>query len=140
MILIRAGMKERSTEQTLIHEMVHAKLFWIRKEIHGKRIISELRRLRKLGAPLSSLELDKVRSDSVTSREPARLTKKRVCSLIFEALTNEGLTAMALPRYLEQELMVPYSSINSSVDVKREAKKLTELIKKNQSTVHNACF
>ncbi len=125
MILIRAGLTPRSSEQTLIHEMAHAKLSWIRKEVHGKRFTSELIRLRKLGAPLSSFELDKVGSEDASSREPEKLTKKKVRALISEALGKEGLSPKLVPRYLEQELMIPYSAIKRLLDVRREIEVLT---------------
>jgi len=122
-ILIRAGLSERSMEQTLIHEMTHAKLSWIRREIHGKKFISELRRLRKLGAPLSRFELDRVRFDHKRSREPPRLSKKVVRRLISSALLEEGLPPKAVPRYLEQELMLPIRVIENLVDVSSEVEK-----------------
>lgn len=123
MILIRSGMGPISTEQTLIHEMVHAKLSSIRKEIHGKRFLSELRRLRKLGAPLSPFELDRVRNSDPSSREPIRLTKKKVRILISKAIVTEKLPPRLVPRYLEQEVMVPYSIIKRSVNIGQEIRR-----------------
>lgn len=117
-------MGAKSTEQTLIHEMVHARLFWIRKEIHGKRFISELQRLRSLGAPLSNRELDRVVSGSSLSREPLKATKKNVRKLVLEALTVEKLSEREIPRYLEVEFMLPFSVVNRLVSVKEEMKKV----------------
>ncbi|MDG6998637.1 MAG: hypothetical protein JRN15_05930 [Nitrososphaerota archaeon] len=124
MILIRAGMGVMSTEQTLIHEMVHARLFWIKREIHGKRFISELRRLRSLGAPLSPRELDRAEKDSSLNREPLRATKKNVRKLVMEALTVEKLSEREIPRYLEGEFMLPFSVVNRLVSIKEEVRKV----------------
>jgi hypothetical protein len=112
-VLIRAGMGQNSMVQTLVHEIAHAKLSRIKKQIHGKRYIGELKRLRKLGAPLSSQDLDKAQQ-----REPLKLTKKNVQELISDALLKEGLSKASVPRFLEQELMLPFSEINKIIDVR----------------------
>ena len=113
-ILIREGMGEKSTEQTLVHEMIHAKLSQIKRKIHGARFISELRRLRKLGAPLSQGELD---MPSQHGREPPRLTRASVSKLINYALDFEKIPASQIPKYLERELMLPYSLIDRIAQV-----------------------
>jgi SprT-like family len=59
-ILIRNGMGKQSTLQTLVHEMAHAKLSALKsRQVHGIQFAKELGRLRKLGAPLSPLDVDK---------------------------------------------------------------------------------
>ena len=125
MILIRAGLGRKSTEQILIHEMVHAKLSRSKKkDVHGKAFLSELRRLRKLGAPLSDRELDKIPRQDKRSREPPRFSKKIVFEILREAIVVERLPPRMIPSFLERELMIPYSVISSRVDVDDEAKRL----------------
>jgi hypothetical protein len=120
MILIRAGMGPKSTEQTLMHEMIHAKISEFRGKVHGKMFSSELHRLRKLGAPLSPGELDLVRHNSNKSREPPRLDEKTIRGLIRDAMISEKLNPKVIPRFLEHELMIPYSVLRTYLDVDRE--------------------
>lgn len=50
-------MNKEEAQQTLIHEMVHANgIDW-----HGKRFRTELKRLKKEGAPVSDSDLKKIR-------------------------------------------------------------------------------
>src|SRR5579875_1438992 len=61
-IYIRSGMSKKATLWTLVHEMAHAKITNSVGEVHGRIFVRELRRLRKLGAPLSPLDVDVVKS------------------------------------------------------------------------------
>ncbi|MGI0091346.1 MAG: SprT-like domain-containing protein [Nitrososphaerales archaeon] len=114
-ILIRDGLGEKSTLQTLVHEMAHASLSGI-KQIHGRQFARELARLRKLGAPLSSLDIDKQGNPKPRSRR--LLIRQSVKKLIVEALIVEGLPKESVPKFLERELSLPISVIDQAIKVK----------------------
>jgi hypothetical protein len=113
-IFLRSGISKNSILQTLTHEMIHAKLWWLTKNTHGKTFIKELRRVRKLGAPLSPLELD-----LAEGFVPPKLTKRSIESAIYEALVTERLPRKFISRFLEREFYLPYSEIKHIVDVPR---------------------
>ncbi len=110
-IFIRNGLSKNATLQTLVHEMAHSKLYWIRKTPHGKMFIVELSRLRKLGAPLSLSELDQVKV------EPFRLNVRNLRKVIFHALIIESIPRKFVPKYLELEFFLPYSEIKKITDI-----------------------
>ena len=130
-ILIRNGMGRRSTLQTLVHEMVHAELTAQQKDhnVHGREFVEELRRLRKAGAPLSPLDIDN------QTRKEARLrhllTKRSIGKLIEEAILVEGISKKEVPKFLERELSLPRSIIDSAVDVRA----LTDLMLSHQVSI-----
>jgi len=119
-IYLRSGVSKNGTLQTLMHEMVHAKLWWLTKNDHGKAFVNELRRVRKLGAPLSPLELD-----LSEGYEPPRLTRRNIENSIQDALFIEGLPKRQVPRYLEREFYEPIPRIRKVVDIKKGIQKVS---------------
>ena len=105
-IFIRQGISNRATLQTLTHEMAHAKLSHITQDMHGRAFINELRRLRRLGAPLSRAELD-----LLPDKQTIELNRRNLRCAIFDALVIEKLPARAVPSYLEREFMKPLVEI-----------------------------
>jgi hypothetical protein len=115
-ILIRNGLGEKSTLQTLAHEMIHAKLSESKtkrkNEVHGSSFVNELKRLRALGAPLSPQDLDKKKDRKARTFSEVDLRK-----LISEAHVVERLTKVNVPKFLERELQVPFSIIERKIKV-----------------------
>jgi hypothetical protein len=114
-ILIRKGLGEQSTLQTLVHEMIHAKLSsrensLKNKVAHGEPFLKELKRLRGLGAPLSPLELDKQ-----TGQRTTPITDRNVRKLVREAKTEEKLSKKHVPKFLERQLELPVPVIAEGV-------------------------
>ncbi len=123
-IFLRSGVSKNGTLQTMTHEMVHAKLWWLTKNGHGKAFIKELGRVRKLGAPLSSLELDL--SDGY---EPPKLTKRNIENSIQDALVIEGLPKGQVARYLEREFYEPISRISKVADIEKGIQRISSDMK-----------
>jgi len=92
--------------------MIHAKLWWLTRNVHGRAFVRELKRVRKLGAPLSSSELD-LKAEGYF--EQAKLSRRSIRNSIRYALTREGLPLMYVPRFLELEFHLPYSVIRGQV-------------------------
>ncbi len=134
-IYIRSGMSEKATLWTLVHEMAHAKLSNSAREVHGRIFVQELRRLRKLGAPLSPLDVDVVKSGkNRVGRRTEKKTadrgnqgKSKISSSVIEPIALrkaifdghfiEGLSKDHIPKYLEREFEIPFSEIKRRVDV-----------------------
>jgi SprT-like family len=123
-IFLRSGVSKNVTPQTLTHEMIHAKLWWLTKNGHGKAFVNELRRVRKLGAPLSSLELD-----LSEGYEPPKLTKRNIENSIQDALVIEGLPKGQVPNYLEREFYEPISRIRQVADIEKGIQKISNDMK-----------
>jgi len=124
-IFLRSGVSRNATLQTLTHEMIHAKLWWLTTNAHGKAFIKELTRVRQLGAPLSSSELD-----LVEGFEPPKLTKRNIENSIQDALVIENLSQKYIPKFLEREFYLPYSEIRQVADVAKIITKISFLTKK----------
>jgi hypothetical protein len=122
-IFIRSGISMNSTLQTLMHEMVHAKLWWLTKNVHGRAFVNELKRVRQLGAPLSTSELD------LTTEiffEVPRVTRPNLKKSIRYALRNEDLPPKYVPKFLELEFNLPYSAIELHIsDVSEMIEKMS---------------
>jgi len=114
-IYIRSGISTNATSQTLAHEMVHAKLWWIKKSVHGRSFVRELKRIRKLGAPLSKSELDIARPDDFF--QAPKLTKRNIEATILIGLNEEKLPPGLLPKFLEREFYLPYVVINKVTNI-----------------------
>ena len=112
-ILIRNGLGKKSTLQTLVHEMAHVKLSRLKRGVHGRQFAKELARLRRLGAPLSPMDIDRQENPRLRL-----LTKRRVKQLIKEALVVEKLPMRSIPRFLEREFSLSISVINQEIKVK----------------------
>ena len=111
-IFIRSGISTRSALQTLMHEMVHAKLWRLTNNVHGRAFIGELRRVRSLGAPLSTSELDLTEERFF---ELPGLTKRNLQNTVRYALGVELLPKKHVPKFLELEFNLPYSVIKRHV-------------------------
>ena len=115
MILIRNGLGWRSTNQTLLHEMVHIQLNdpvqIERGSEHGEPFRKEIKRLRKARAPISPLDIDRQPDLKVSLR-------KRMEALVNEALFKEHLEKENVPRFLELEMDLPLSVISRVLTVK----------------------
>jgi len=112
-IFLRSGISMNSMLQTLTHEMIHAKLWWVTKNVHGRAFVKELKRVRQLGAPLSPSELD-LTADGFFELQP-KLTKQNLENTIRYALTIECLPARYVTKFLELEFHLPYSVIRRQV-------------------------
>jgi hypothetical protein len=123
-IFLRSSVSKNGTLQTLTHEMVHAKLWWVTKNGHGKAFVRELKRVRKLGAPLSSLDLDLSKG-----HEPPKLTSHNIENSIQDALVIEALPNRQVPAYLEREFYEPISRIRKVVDIQKAIRKISEDMK-----------
>ncbi len=113
-IFLRGNLSKKSIVQSLAHEMVHAKLWRIRNETHGKLFLKELRRIRKLGAPLSPYDVD-----IAEGYEPPALNKRNLKSAIRDALYEERLPKRAIPKYLEREFSEPIQIIGQRYDIRK---------------------
>jgi SprT-like family protein len=111
-IFLRSGISRNSSLQTLTHEMIHAKLWWLTRNVHGRAFVKELKRVRKLGAPLSSSELD-LKAEGYF--EQPKLARRNVEDSIRYALVLEGLQPRYIPKFLELEFHLPYSVIRGQV-------------------------
>jgi hypothetical protein len=124
-ILIRNGLGERATLQTLVHEMVHAKLSESNtsqeNELHGRSFVEELRRLRALGAPLSPLDLDKQKR---AQRNVSVISEKCVRDLVEMAKSAEKLDRTDVSKFLERELEIPFSAIVRQTNASRIIKEV----------------
>jgi hypothetical protein len=129
-IFLRSGVSGNSTLQTLTHEMIHAKLWWLTTNFHGKAFIKELTRVRQLGAPLSSAELD-----LAEGFEPPKLTKRNIENSIQEALVIEDLPQRFVPKFLEREFYLSYSEIRQVADVAKIIAKISGLAKKSTNNL-----
>ncbi|MDG6904760.1 MAG: hypothetical protein JRN20_03125 [Nitrososphaerota archaeon] len=118
-IIIRNGMGKNSTIWTLVHEMAHAK-FPKLKKVHGKQFASELARLRRLGAPLSPLDIDR-------QRIPVKNASSRdIRKLIEEALLVEKIPRKSVPKFLERELSLPISIIEKRIRLKSAIQEIVD--------------
>jgi hypothetical protein len=117
-ILIRDGLGTLSTLQTLTHEMIHAKLSEAggrgKYKIHGPLFLGELKRLRRLGAPLSPLDVDVRGLDNSPS-----VSIRAIQSLIKEARDVERLPKRDVPQFLEYQLEFPYSVLRRRFNIDR---------------------
>jgi hypothetical protein len=111
-IFLRSGISLNTTLQTLMHEMIHAKLWWVTKNVHGPAFINELKRVRRLGAPLSSSELDLTNENMFVL---SRLTRQNVENSIRYALEKENLPSKLVPKFLELEFNLSYSVIRRQI-------------------------
>jgi hypothetical protein len=109
-------MSRNATLQTLAHEMVHAKLSRVKKNVHGKLFVKNLRRIRKLGAPLSSSEPDMAEGNDFF--RPRKLNRRNVENAIRVALLSENVPARYVPKFLEREFFLPFSVISKVANVR----------------------
>jgi SprT-like family len=115
-IFLRAGMSRNATLQTLAHEMVHAKLSRVKKNVHGKLFVKNLRRIRKLGAPLSSSEPDMAEGNDFF--RPRKLNRRNVENAIRVALLSENVPERYVSKFLEREFFLPFSVISKVANVR----------------------
>ncbi len=135
-IYIRSGMSKKATLWTLVHEMAHAKITNSVGEVHGRIFVRELRRLRKLGAPLSPLDVDVVKSgknqvgrrtEKGEKTDRGNRSKSEISSTVIEPISLrkaifdghfvEGLSKNQIPKYLEREFQIPFSEIRRRIGV-----------------------
>jgi SprT-like family len=113
-IFLRGNLSKKAVVQSLAHEMVHAKLARIKNEAHGKLFLKELRKIRKLGAPLSPYDID-----MASGYEPPPLSKRNLKNAIRQALYEEKLPNRAIPKYLEREFSEPIERIGQKYDIRK---------------------
>ncbi len=92
--------------------MIHAKFSHVAKNTHGRAFITELRRLRMLGAPLSRSE-----GDLCPSKEVSKISKKELRSEILHAIIVERLSRESIPSYLERVFMKPISELETVAEI-----------------------
>src|SRR5579862_1384198 len=93
-IFLRSNLSKNSSAYSLLHEMVHAKLS-NNTENHGKLFVKELKRIRKLGAPLSPADIDVAKG----YYEPPKLSKIILEKFIREAIFTEELPERSVAKY-----------------------------------------
>ena len=116
--------------------MVHAKLWWIKRNVHGQAFSRELARIRKLGAPLSKSEVDMIEPGESDYFQTPRLTIRNIRQAILMGLNEEGLTPRLLPKFLEREFNIPYIvTKKKSADVQTMVREARKSLIGNQSIV-----
>jgi hypothetical protein len=121
-IYVRAGMSRNATLQTLVHEMAHVKIRGNRGAVHGRAFLAELARLRSMGAPLSTGDLDvAIPQRNGNFRTRVQIDKARVRELVAEAVNSLHLkTKRSVASFLESELEMPISEIRKIADLELE--------------------
>jgi hypothetical protein len=107
-ITVREGLGEKTDHETLLHEMVHVKA----GPSHGTKFVDELKRLRSLGAPLSSIE-----GDLKEGIKPV-ISRQFVGNIVDDCLTDH-LKPKQIYRALEEEFCMPISVLKHRINVDR---------------------
>lgn len=123
--MIRVGLGKKDEQETMLHEMVHARV----GRFHGRKFVAELKRLRRIGAPLSPYEFDlkegdklKVSRDYVRSRVEDCVDDNMKRTQIYEALEDKFRMPIS---YLKRRINV--DRIIRDVQVKNVSERLRQV-------------